>query len=153
MQTAALSKTHYRLIVMLSLVIGLASAFIDLVFPELIPAPLRLAQEELDAAMSDVHLAALLLIGGPGLLMVLIATYGLYQFRAWAPKLGLIGTGLMLLVTPALGAMAQSGLCITMSYVASYLWGAALVLCFVAPYREWFVAAGAVSSLQDNSAK
>ena len=134
-----MTKSQFRALLMLSLVGGLAGGLLDLVFPSLITEALRQAQEAHDAELSLARLLVAMAFALPGLALALMATYGLYKFRHWGPRLGLLGTAVALLSVPVFGAGVQSGLAGAISYAASYLWGASLVLAHVSPYNAWFV--------------
>lgn len=134
-----MTKSQFRNLLLLSFVVGLVGGLSDLMVPSLIADAFRQAQEAHDAELSLARLLVGLAIALAGLSLVLAATYGLYQFRHWAPRIGLVGTVLTLFAWPAFGASAQSGVSVSISYAASYLWGAVLVLSHVPPYSAWFV--------------
>ena len=140
-----MTKSQFRTLLLLSLGVGFAGGLLDLVVPSLITETFREAQEAHDSELSLARLLVAAAISLPGLSLVLIATYGLYKFRHWAPRLGLIGTAVTLLAWPTFGAGVQSGLAASISYAASYLWGASLVLAHVSPYKAWFAKPSAPS--------
>jgi uncharacterized BrkB/YihY/UPF0761 family membrane protein len=133
-----MKKSHYRGLVILSLASGLIGGLLDLLVPSLLSVQFHEAQAAQEESMSIGQLGVALLLSLPGVVMVISATYGLYRFRPWAPRLALIGTAFTLAAWPAFGATGQSGLSLAFSYAASYAWGACLVLSHVEPCRAWF---------------
>jgi hypothetical protein len=133
-----MNQRAFRCVVVLSLALGLVGALTDMLFPSLLPTQIHEAQTAQDDAMSVGQLAVALCVGLPGVVLLLSATYGLFCFRAWAPRAALIGTAIALVSLPALGATGQSGLSQALSYAAAYAWGARLVISHVEPYRAWF---------------
>ncbi len=71
-------------------------------------------------------------------ILLFVSIYGLFRFRSWAPRLSVIATALSLFCWPFSGAYAQSGLAFSISFLASYLWGAVIVLAFVQPLKKEF---------------
>jgi hypothetical protein len=134
-----MTKFQYRIILLLSLFLGTLGGFLDLAVPSLIPDALRVAQEEYDAGLPTPRLVIGLVFGLPGAGLALISTYGLYRFRRWAPRLAVVGTALTLIGWLGLGFSGQSGFAAAFSYLASYLWGGCVMLCYAAPYRSWFI--------------
>ena len=126
--------------------LGLAGALVDFLVPSLLPDVLRKAQKEYSTAMTIWQFTIASLLGATGFFLALAASYGLYKFRPWAPRIGVLGTVLALLSYVIGGATSQSGISSSVSFAASYVWGACLVLSLVAPYREWFVAVSAPGS-------
>ena len=129
---------HFRLLVVASLVLGVLGGFIDLSFPGLLPDGFHRAQEANDSAVSGLRLALLGLLGAATLFVLLACSYGLYMLRPWAPRLSLLATVLGLLLVLISGAYAQSGLAIAVSYLASYSWGAVVLVAFLPPFSEQF---------------
>ena len=133
-----MTKTQFRILVALSFCVGLLGGLIDLVIPQLVSNAFRQAQEALDENLSIYRLVLSAVISIPGFLLILISTYGLYRFRYWAPRIGLVGTAITLLAWPTLGSWVQSGIAVSLSFAASYAWGGALLISFVPPYKSWF---------------
>ena len=133
-----MNKATFRVFVVLSLALGLLGAFIDMLIPSLLPVQFHEAQTVHDDAMSMTQLGVGLLLGLPGTLLLLTATFGLYFFRSWAPRAALIGTAMTLVALPTLGVSGHSGLSQALSHAASYAWGASLVVAHIEPYRVWF---------------
>jgi hypothetical protein len=133
-----MTQAHFRYLLIASLVIGLASGLVDWVFSGLIPEGLHAAQEAQDQLVSDTELFWSAALAFAALLLHFVSAFGLYQFRPWAPRVGLICTALTLLLFPLVGATVQSGLAMSLGYVSSYLWGAVIVMAYAAPYKAWF---------------
>ena len=128
----------YRALLVASLVVGVVSAALDPLFPGLLPEQFHAAQASQDEALSTPRLLALSALGVVALVLYVASLYGLYRFRPWAPRIALIGTAFTLVIFPLSGAFAQSGFAVAASYLASYMWGAAVVLAYVPPLSAQF---------------
>ena len=129
---------RYRALIIAFVISGLLGGALDIVFPALVPAEFRQLQEVHDNSLSTMNL---LLFGGLGVvggILAFVSTYGLFRLRPWAPRLAVLGTVLALACWPFAGAYAQSGLAIATSFLASYLWGALVVLAYVGPISVQF---------------
>ena len=139
-----MTTTLYRLLLTAATILGIFGASLDFAFPSLLPEAFHHAQQAYhaqqaqDDAAFPLPLVLLVTIGGIGIVLLIVSTYGLYRFRAWAPRLSIIATMVLLLATPFSGALVQSGIAVTICYLSSYLWGAALVLSFVPPLSAQF---------------
>ena len=129
---------NFRLLLVASLVVGVFGGGVDLAFSELLPEEFHRAQEENDSALPTPHLFLLGALGVVSLFALLACYYGLYMLRPWAPRLSLLATALGLLLVLTSGAYAQSGIAIAASYLASYLWGAVVLVAFLPPFSEQF---------------
>ena len=130
-----MSRTHFRLLIIASVVVGLVGSFVDLLVPTLVPDAYQAAQKTEEDSMSLTRLLAALAVALPGLSFYFASVYGLYRFRSWAPRIAVVGTALILLAYPLFGTFAQSGVAVSLSYLASYLWGALLVLGYAPTYK------------------
>lgn len=121
-----------------SFALGLVGAFLDFAIPSLVPSVILKAVQEHDAAMSMTRqfIGVLLIFAGVGLSW--LAMYGLYRFRRWAPRLAVVGTVISLLALPVFNFTSQSGFASAFISLSTSLWGAAVVLCYIDPYRAWF---------------
>lgn len=133
-----MTKSHFRASILIFLGLGLIGGLADIVVPSLIAEPFHQAQQAHDAALSNERLFVSLALLLPATVAALVATYGLYRFRCWAPRLAAIGTVGVLLACPLLGTWAQSGVALSFGYAASYLWGGIITASYLQPYREWF---------------
>lgn len=133
-----MTTSLYRALVVASLVVGVASAALDYVFPSLLSEQLRAAQASQLTEMSTPRLLAFLLLASIALVLYIASMYGLYRFRPWAPRIALICTAVVLVIPPLGGASAQSGVAIAAAYLSSYLWGAAIALAYVSPISARF---------------
>jgi len=146
-----MTQFHFRILLALSLLVGLAAGLVDLVVPSLIPESFRSVQEAEDKTTSTSDLLLILAVAIPALVVYLVSLFGLYQFRSWAPRAAVAGTALTLLVFPLIGTQTQSGLSQSLSYLASYLWGAVLVLSCTSPWSAWFTSK-VTTTVRDNDA-
>jgi formate-dependent nitrite reductase membrane component NrfD len=129
---------YFRLLVVVSLIIGIIGGTVDLVFPALMPEPIQQAQELQNSALS---MARVFFVGGLAFVLLILLIpcfYGLYMLRPWAPRLSLIVSVLSLVVVVASGTYAQSGLALAMSYLGSNIWGAVLVIALCPPFNAHF---------------
>jgi hypothetical protein len=129
---------QYRLLLIAFLVVGVAGGALDLVFPALLPEEFQVAQQHHDDGLSTGRTFIFTIAGLCTLLFGIVSTYGLYQVRPWAPRFALVTTVLAVLVWPLGGAFAQSGAAMGLDFLASYLWGAAVVLAHVPPLNSMF---------------
>ena len=128
----------FRTLLLASLVVAVAGALVDVVFPSLIPEPIRAAQEAVDAELSNAFVfGSLVLIAI--LLVAIVASYiGLYQFRSWGRRAALWTTLAALVASPFLGAWAQSGTALALLELSSSLWGAVLASAYYSPVATEF---------------
>lgn len=133
-----MTRTQFRLLLIASVVAGLLSGFIDLLAPSLVPDAYQAAQRLENGARSLTRLLLCLALGLVGAMLSLAAVYGLYRFRSWAPRIGVAGTALLLLACSLMDTFVQSGVAAALSTLASYLWGAVLVLGYVPSFKDQF---------------
>ena len=129
---------QYRLLLIAFVVVCIAGGALDLVFPALLPEEFQVAQKHLDDGLSTGRTFIFTIVGVCTLAFGIASTYGLYRVRPWAPRLALVTTVLAVLMWPFGGAFAQSGAAIGLNFLASYLWGAAVVLAHVPPLNSMF---------------
>ena len=137
---------QYRLLLIAFVVLGIAGGALDLVFPALLPEEFQVAQMHQDDGLSTGRTFIFTILGVCTVVFGIASTYGLYQIRPWAPRLALVTTVLAVLVWPVGGAFAQSGAAMALNFLASYLWGAAVVLAHLPPLNSMFERAGRSSS-------
>ena len=129
---------YFRLLVIASFVVNLVSAGVDFGFPSLLPEAFHQAQRAQDFAFSMPRKFFLSTLGVIALFASLASYYGLYMLRPWAPRLSLIYTALLLFFYVSGGTLAQSGLTNAAAYLASYLWGAVVILAITTPFSAQF---------------
>ena len=71
-----MTKLQFRILLVLSLVLGVVGGLLDIFFPALVPDALRTAQEAHDVALLDAQLFLVAGVTITGLSLVLTATYG-----------------------------------------------------------------------------
>jgi hypothetical protein len=124
------SVVLFRALLIASLATGFVGAFLDMVFPGLVPESIAHAFEALPPPPS------LALFGAGALVLVtfggsVAAAIGLYFFQPWARPLAVWMTALGLLFHPLLGVSMQSGWAQLLLDLSSVLWGAVLAMSFV----------------------
>jgi MFS family permease len=129
---------QYRLLLIAFLVVGIAGGALDLVFPALLPEEFQVAQKHLDDELSNGRTFIFTIVGVCTVAFGIASIHGLYRFRPWAPRSALVTTVLAVLVWPIGGAFAQSGAAVGLNFLASYLWGAAVVLAHLPPLNSMF---------------
>lgn len=80
----------YRALLIAAVATGIVSGMVDLALPNLLPEGLRKAQEAQDALVASGSILTMVLIFVLSLSLLsifVLATYGLYRFRSWAPRL------------------------------------------------------------------
>lgn len=130
-----MTKSLFRVILIVSTVLGLTAGTIDLIFPSLLPESYLAVQSAMDEIMPIFPGILMLSIFTP---LYIISIVGLYRFRHWAPLLAIVVTALSIAVTPFFGPYMMSGLAFSLDEIASYLWGVVLILTYLPPYRVWF---------------
>jgi len=135
-----MSSTHFRLVLVASMILGLIGGFFDLMFPSAVPEALSQAQAAYDAELSTPALIVAVLVGLITLVGGIAAFVGLFIFRPWAPRLAVVTTALALFVWPALGANVSSGWSVALADLSSTLWGVVLAVVYFSPLKERFIA-------------
>ncbi len=132
-----MSKSAYRWLVVVSCVIpalsmlGDATVFSHLIPPEIKEAVGRHAAQQIeDAGWGTLALAA---AGIALLLAVPVLLYGLFRFKAWAPKFSIWFCVLAYVFVPFAGVSVQSGITYSAVALGSMLWGMVVVLPYVSP--------------------
>lgn len=133
-----MTTNRYRALIIAFVFFGLLGGALDMLFPSLIPTEFRHLQDAHDNALPTMNVLLFAGLGLVGGICALVSTYGLFRFRPWAPRVALWGTVLALACWPFAGVCAQSGLAIATSFLASYLWGAIVVLAYVGPISAQF---------------
>lgn len=130
----------FRALLLASVVTGVAGAFVDTLFPSLIPKPLVDAFETLPPprmfAIIGAGLLVLITFGG-----FVTATVGLYLFQPWSRGLAIAMTALSLLSYPLLGVAIQSGWAQLLLECSSMLWGAVIAMSYVSSVSHRFLPA------------
>jgi hypothetical protein len=133
-----LSRQTFRYLMLASLLLSIMAAGLDLVFPELIPASVRDADE---AEMENVAIARLFVIAGASLtaaIAALAAFVGLFLFKPWARGLNVLLCASTLLLWPLLGHSISSGWAQALGEVSLLIWGAVTAMSYLPPIAEAF---------------
>jgi hypothetical protein len=129
----------FRLLIGLSVTLGLSSVGVDLFFTDIIPSDLSAAIERASAlslveSYPLISLAVLL----PWLLASFAGVIGLFLFKQWGRSLSLYSTALGFFLFPFFGPVVSSGVSYALDEAAITLWGAALAVAFFSPISERF---------------
>ncbi|MDR0735752.1 MAG: hypothetical protein LBF51_02780 [Zoogloeaceae bacterium] len=135
-----MTANNFRLLLIASLVLGVASIVFSFVPP--LPEGFLLAEQGYAYDISPWRVALILVILIAALLMLAFACYGLFRLRAWGPRLALWATVLMFLVyLPILDyCMAQFGIAILLELLNMCVWGAVLAISLSPAYKTRFQA-------------
>jgi len=138
----------FRLCIVGSIVLEVCGGVVDLVFPTLVPEPLRHAQDAI--AGDDLRLQdyVLLGIGVPIAITFIASAIGMYIFRPWAPRVALYVTLGSLMLYLFLDADVSSPASALLSYTSAVLWGIVLAMAFLPPVNARFQQLPANSSMQ-----
>ena len=132
------TPTMFRVLLLASLVLGLAGAVIDVFAPGLVPEVLWQALADVtgeDATWKDY----VLMVAGVVLLAAaVVSVYGLYLFRRWAPAYSVIVTVATIPLYPMTNVSISSGWAVRLTEVSMMLWGAVLALAWSGPIAERF---------------
>lgn len=133
-----MTRTQFRFLLIASVVVGLVAVFVDLLIPSLVSDAYQAAQNSELESMSLTRFLTSIALVLVGAMLYIASVYGLYRFRSWAPRTAVASTALLLLACPLMGTFAQSGVVTALFELASYLWGAVLVLGYIPAFKDWF---------------
>jgi hypothetical protein len=131
---------QYRTLVLVSLALCWASAFLDQLVPRLLPEALKQAEIAAYAGQAPNWMMFVLVLAIASVLGMLAASYGLLRFRPWAPKFAVLATGLLIVTSATVEAVAISGIAFSVHALSWLCWGSAVLLSFTHPVKAWFVA-------------
>lgn len=135
-----MTTSQFRYLLITSLAFGLAAAFFDMAFPFAVPQDISQAQAAYDEKISASTLMLIIVtIGLIGAVGFVAAFIGLFQFRPWAPRIAVLSTALLILITPGLGVDVSSGWASALNEISSTSWGVALALVYFSPLKEQFI--------------
>lgn len=132
-----MSPTIFRSLIIFSVLLGIASAAIDAIVPNLIPSSLAQAYENVPTpAIFDnpLWLAFLVVF----LLLASASTLGLLFFKRWARMLSLYTTVFGYVIYPFLGLTLASGWANALSEVSATIWGAVMAIAYFSSLSERF---------------
>ena len=128
----------FRGLMLTALVLALLDLVVTFALPELVPEPLRQADEQITDGVSTAALTIKVIIFIAFVSACIVAFVGLYRFRPWAPITNVVLSVASLFIWLVLGYNLSSGLAQALSDAASMVWGAVLALAYFTPIRSKF---------------
>lgn len=145
------SPRLFRILLLASLLLGIAAGVVDAVFPSLIPQELSDAQAKLDTGIRDAAgWGGLALLMSAGVLLGVLGIaglIGLFLFRPWGRTISVIGTVLAFPTYLLLGPVLQSSWSFLLQEISMILWGGLLALAYFSPLGVRFGSAPADPAL------
>lgn len=136
------SPRLFRILLLASLLLGIAAGVVDAVFPSLIPQELSDAQAKLDTGIWDAAgwggLALLVSAGVVLGVLGIAGLIGLFLFRPWGRTISVICTLLAFPTYLLLGPVLQSSWSFLLQEISMILWGGLLALAYFSPLRALF---------------
>ncbi len=133
-----MTQSLFRSLLVANVVLSLVGGICDLVFPELVPASLRDADDALLDSLSR-QFAITVAAGATFIVVVqIVATIGLFLFRPWAPRIAVIASLLVLAILPVVRYSLHSGWATAVLDLSNMLWGGILALVYYSPIKDWF---------------
>ena len=133
-----MAASHFRALLIASLIFSALGAVIDTVFPGLLPEPFSKALQLQDEAIAGPWVYALLALALLLLAALVASVVGLYLFRPWSRPLAVGMTIVAVVLVPFFGAVAESGIASAAMELSSLLWGAVLAVAYFSPLAETF---------------
>ena len=135
-----MSPTIFRSLIIFSVLLGIASAAVDAIVPNLIPSSLTQAYENVPTPAifeNPLWLAFFVAL----LFMSLVSTLGLLFFKRWARMLSLYSTVLVYAIYPFSGITLASGWANALTELSATIWGAVLAIAYFSSLSERFAKA------------
>ena len=132
-----MSPTIFRSLIIFSVLLGIASAAIDSIVPDLIPDSLTKAYENVPTPTlfeNSLWLAFLVIL----LLLATVSTVGMLFFKRWARMLSLYTNVLGYVMYPFFGITLASGWANAFSELSAAIWGAVLAIAYFSSLSERF---------------
>lgn len=129
----------FRLFIIGSLVLGVAGAILDLIFPSLLPEILEDSWEAY--TLQGDAWTTIAISGGVAVVFLMIgivAAVGLLMLKLWARPVGLWFTILSLLAYPLFGAVLQSSWAAMLTEASTLMCAAALTMAYCSDLRVKF---------------
>ncbi|MBI4998559.1 MAG: hypothetical protein HZC22_17025 [Rhodocyclales bacterium] len=142
-----MTSAQFRALLLFSVATGLAAAFIDSLFPALLPEALSAAWEKdppFDPDPEHLWLWVAMLV--PWLVASVASTIGLFLFRHWARPLALVVAVFDLGISPLFGPELSSAWSSALQEASFLSWGAVLALSYFSPLSQRFARQPARSS-------
>ena len=126
---------RFRLLLVVSLALGISSWFVDYLVPDLVPAPVVALLAERPQPFSSLPQVPLLLVLVVGFSAWLVSIVGLWLFKPWARPLALWSFAVAVSTHLLWGPTVSSGWSSALLEASAALWGAVLALAYVGADR------------------
>jgi hypothetical protein len=136
------SKTLLRALIVTEYVLIIVAIVVGLATESLLPDPLRtFVEEEANAELTNDDIA-MLIIGLPLIILLIVSSIGLFMLWPPARILYLIGVASGLILMPVFGPYVESGWGTAFEDAASIISGVILALVYFSPLKRYFDASG-----------
>ena len=137
-----MKRSHFRQLVTAIALLIIAATIIELVFPSLIPAPIRAADEAYQTALmatkSSLSLVLFMVFLLANLIASIAAIIGLFFFKRWSLWLNVLLIALAPLTWFTLGYLVSSWVAMFVFQWGSAALGIVLAVAWFTPLREEF---------------
>lgn len=133
-----ITVNQYRALVVAMIVCALLGGTFDMLVPNYLVEEFYASQDMQYEVMAESRAYVIATLAILGMLIFIVAIYGLLRLRPWAPRLSIIASLALLIMIPFMGGVAQSGISYAFETLSSYLWGAVVILPYVPPMRAHF---------------
>jgi hypothetical protein len=132
------SKTLLRALIVTEYVLIIVAIVVGLATESLLPDPLRTFVEEQANAELTNNDVAMLIIGLPLIVLLIVSSIGLFMLWPPARILYLIGIASGLVLMPVFGPYVESGWGTAFEDAASVVSGVILALVYFSPFKRYF---------------
>lgn len=134
----AISKTQFRIALVVSYVLSLLSAALAIAAEFWMPAPLREYLENERNAEFSAGDGVLIAVLFPFLMITLVSFVAMLKFWRWSRELAVATSVLGFVLIPFLGPTVEPGISTALNYFSSMLYGGVIALAYFSPAAAWF---------------